>query len=101
MGSTHHSFVFHGYHAKFLKIEEELHAVGNEIRNFIQKTDNIFTKLKQTKDWIQTAMAIAQQEQQKYADKFKAQTPKYKIKNKIRLTLKNITTMTEMLRFQF
>ena len=40
-------------------------------------------------------MTVAQQEQQKYADKFKAQTPKYKIKNKIWLTLENIATATE------
>ena len=51
------SFLFHGYHAKFLKTEEKMHAVGNEIRNFIQKAANIFTKLKQTSDWVQTAMA--------------------------------------------
>ena len=40
-------------------------------------------------------MAVAQQQQQKYVDKFKIQTPKYRIKDKIWLTLKNITTATE------
>ena len=40
-------------------------------------------------------MAIAQQEQQEYADKSKTQTPRYKIKYKIWLTLKNIATATE------
>ena len=59
------------------------------------KTDNIFTKLKQANDQIQTAMAIDQEEQQKYANKFEAQTPRYEIKNKVWLTLKNITTTTE------
>ena len=51
--------------------------------------------MKQTNEWVQTAMAIAQQEQQKYADRFKVQTPKYKLKDKVWLTLKNITTTTE------
>ena len=40
-------------------------------------------------------MAIAQQKQQNYADRTKTQAFKYKIKDKIWLTLKNITTATE------
>ena len=63
--------------------------------NFIQKTDEIINKLKEANDWIQTVMAVAQQKEQKYADKFKAQTPISKIKNKIWLTLKNIATAIE------
>ena len=51
-------FLSHGYHARILKTDEKLYAVGNEIRNLIQKADNIFTKLKQTNDWVQTAMAV-------------------------------------------
>ena len=39
-------FFFHGYHVKNLEIDEKLHAVGNEKKNHIEKTDNIFTKLK-------------------------------------------------------
>ena len=44
-------------------------------------------------------MAVVKQNQQKHIDKFKIQTPKYKIKNIIRLTLKNITTTTENKKF--
>ena len=44
-------------------------------------------------------MAVAQQKQQEYTDKFKAQTPKYKIKDKIWLTLKNIITATKSKKF--
>ena len=40
-------------------------------------------------------MATAQQKQQEYIDKFKVQAPKYKIKDKVWLTLKNTTTATE------
>ena len=72
-------FLSYGYHAKILKTDEKLHTAGNEIKSLIQKADNIFIKLKQTNDWAQTAMAVAQQKQQKHADKFKIQTPKYKI----------------------
>ena len=53
--STGVFFFSHGYHAKTLKIDKKLHATGNEIKSFIQKTTNIFTKLKQTSDWVQTA----------------------------------------------
>ena len=88
-------FLSHGYHAKILKTDEKLHAAGNETRNFIQKADNILTKLNQTNDWVQTAMAVAQQKQQKYADTYKIQAPRYKIKDKIWLTLKNIATAIE------
>ena len=90
------SFFFsHGYHAKILETDEELYAVGNEVRTPIQKADKIFTKLKQASDWAQTAMAVGQQEQQEYADRFRAQAPRYKIKNKVWLSLENITTTTE------
>ena len=40
-------------------------------------------------------MAVAQQEQQEYADRFNAQAPRYKVKDKVWLTLENITTTTE------
>ena len=89
--STGINFFLHGYHAKILKTDEKLHEVGNEIGNFIQKADGIFTKLKQANDWVQTVMVAAQQKQQKYVDRFKIQTTIYKIKFKIQLTLKNIT----------
>ena len=75
-----------------METDEKLHAKND---NFIQKADWIINKLKKTNDWVQTAMAVDQQKQQKYVDKFKAQAPKYKIKNKVRLTLKNIATATE------
>ena len=88
-------FFFHGYHAKILETDEKLHTAKNEVRNPIQKADNILTKLKQTNDWVQMAMAIAQQEQQEYADRFKVQAPRYKVKDKVWLTLENITTTTE------
>ena len=88
-------FLSHGYHVKILETDEELHAAGNEIRSPIQKADNIFTKLKQTSDWAQTAMVVAQQEQQQYADKTRAQAPKYKVGDKVWLTLEDIATATE------
>ena len=52
-------FLFHGYHAKILKTDKKQHAIGNEVKNLILKEDNIFTKLKQTNDGVQTAMAVA------------------------------------------
>ena len=85
-------FLFHGYHPKKLEIDEKLRT-GND--NFIQKTDGIITKLKQFNDCVQTIMVVAQQEQRRYADKSRTQIPKYKVKDKVWLTLKNITTATE------
>ena len=66
---------------------------GND--NFIQKTDGTINKLKKTNDWSQTAMAVAQQKQQKYVDRSKDQAPRYKIRDKVWLTLENIATATE------
>ena len=40
-------------------------------------------------------MAVAQQKQQQYVDKTRAQAPKYKVKDKVWLTLKDIATATE------
>ena len=67
----------------------------NPYDNLIQKDDGIIIKLKQASDWVQTAMAVAQQEQQRYVDKTRAQAPKYKVKDKVWLTLKNITSAIE------
>ena len=55
-------FLSHGYHPKILETDEKLHA-GND--SPIQKADGIINKLKETSDWAQTAMAVAQQEQQR------------------------------------
>ena len=43
-------FLSHGYHAKILETDEKLYAAKNEVRNPIQKMENIFTKLKQAND---------------------------------------------------
>ena len=40
-------------------------------------------------------MAVAQQEQQEYTDRTRAQTPKYKVGDKVWLTLENMATDTE------
>ena len=40
-------------------------------------------------------MAVVQQKQQQYVDKIRAMSFKYKIKDKVWLTLKNITTAIE------
>ena len=40
-----------------------------------------FTKLKKTNDWVQSVMAVAKQKQQKYVNKFKSETPRYKKKS--------------------
>ena len=54
-------FFFHRYHAKILKTygAELTQPAEGHVRNFIQKADGIFTKLKQTSDWVQTATAVA------------------------------------------
>ena len=44
-------------------------------------------------------MAVAQQEQQGYVDNIRAQAPKYKVKDKVWLTLENITTAIENKKF--
>ena len=73
-------FFFTDTTRKFQKRLKKLtQPAENHVKIPIQKTDNIFTKLKQTNDWVQTVMAVPQQKQQKYADTFKAQIPKYKI----------------------
>ena len=47
--STGINVFFNGYHAKILKTDEKLHTI-DKIKIFIQKTDNLFTKLKQIND---------------------------------------------------
>ena len=75
-----------------METNEKLHP-GNG--SFIQRADGIISKLKKKSDWVQTTMAVAQQEQQQYADRTWAQTPKYNVNDKVWLTLENIATANE------
>ena len=56
--STGVSFFFSQISREIYKNCQKLYTVGDEIKNPIQKADNIFTKLKQTNDWVQTTMAV-------------------------------------------
>ena len=59
----------------------------------------MLTKLKQTSDKIQRLMAVVEQKQREYVNKSKIQKPNIKIKDKVWLTLNNITTAIENKKF--
>lgn len=83
-------FLTHGYHLEPLQLFETS-STGNAATP-IQRADSIATKLKQSTEWAQLAMANAQQEQERQANRHRMAHPAYKIGDKVWLSLKNIST---------
>jgi hypothetical protein len=86
-------FLTHGYHVDLIELSAEL---GEETRNErispVQKADNMVKKLQQATEWAQTAMATAQQEQEKATNARRQQAPQYKVGDKVWLSLENMAT---------
>lgn len=82
-------FLSHGYNANpvgTIRIEdlpENTPAI---------KGQNIVQKLKEAQEFAQTSMAVAQQEQEKYANRHRNESHSYRIGDKVWLNLKNIST---------
>ena len=84
-------FLTHGYHVDL--IETPTSAYPEHLnRTPTARAEDIVTKLKHAQDWAQTALALAQQQQEKYANKRRQPSPSYKIGDKVWLSLKNIRT---------
>jgi hypothetical protein len=84
-------FLAHGYHLEPLQLDEAPRIIQGP-RGPIQQADLIVQQLQKARDWAQTAMAVAQQEQEEAANRTRQQAPHFRVGDKVWLKLKNVRT---------
>ena len=84
-------FLAHGYHVEPLQLQEVPRDV-REPRGPIQQADAIVRQLQEAREWAQTSMAVAQQEQEEAANRTRQQAPQFRVGDKVWLNLKNVRT---------
>lgn len=84
-------FLSHGFHARVLDVCDDLRQ-SYEKRSPIQQGEAIVAKLQKASEWAQASMAIAQQNQERTTNRYRMQSPKFKVGDKVWLNLKNIHT---------
>jgi len=84
-------FLQHGYHIEPLDLWVDL--TEEVVRQSpIQQADAIVRKLKDAREWAQSAMASAQQVMEEVTNRHRQQSPSFKIGDKVWLNLENIRT---------
>jgi Integrase zinc binding domain/Chromo (CHRromatin Organisation MOdifier) domain len=84
-------FLEHGYHAEPLDIQHNL-SYKDDPKSPIQKADAIVQKMKDVREWAQSAMATAQQTMEDYTNQRRQQSPSFKVGDKVWLNLRNVRT---------
>lgn len=84
-------FLMHGYHVEPLVLPEEPQPVRSP-QSPVQVADSIVRKLRSAVEWAQSAMAISQQEQEEQANRLRTEGPRFKVGDKVWLSLQNIKT---------
>lgn len=84
-------FLTHGYHVEPLQLEEAPRNI-QEPRGPIQQADLIVRQLREAREWAQTSMAVAQQEQEEAANRTRQQAPQFRVGDKVWLDLRNVRT---------
>jgi transposase InsO family protein/predicted aspartyl protease len=84
-------FLQHGYHIDPLNLHAEL-TEEDVRRSPVQKADMIIRKLKDAREWAQSAMASAQQVMEEVTNRRRSQAPSFNPGDKVWLDLKNIRT---------
>jgi hypothetical protein len=84
-------FLAHGYQLEPFRLFDEP-AEPDRIMTPAEKGDAIIAKLRDAVEWAQMAMAGAQQEQERQANRQRNASPAYKVGDKVWLDLRNIRT---------
>jgi hypothetical protein len=83
-------FLLHGYHADPIStVTEDLDAPEETSEGAAEK---IIKKLKESNEWAQAAMAVAQEKQEKYYNRHKKPAPKYRIGDEVWLDTRHWRT---------
>ena len=82
-------FLSHGYHAE--PIATVPHETG-PITTPMERGQAVVAKLVEAQEFAQSAMAVAQQNQEYYANAHRSPPPSYQVGDKVWLHMKNITT---------
>ncbi|KAH0345010.1 hypothetical protein KCU83_g8031, partial [Aureobasidium melanogenum] len=86
-------FLSHGYHVEPLQLSEEPQPAPDlAALSPVQQADMIAAKIKNATEWTQSAIAEAQQEQERQANRHRNPSPAYKTGDKVWLNLKNVRT---------
>jgi hypothetical protein len=84
-------FLSHGWQPDlFEDFADEL--TRDKRKSPVAEADRLLSKLKQAREWAQTAMAVAQERQEKAANKTRSQAPQYQVNDKVWLNLEKIST---------
>ena len=84
-------FLTHGYHVEPLQLKETP-QIARVPRGPIQQADLIVRQLQEAREWAQTSMAVAQQEQEEAANRTRQQAPQFRVGDKVWLDLRNVRT---------
>jgi len=84
-------FLQHGYHIEPLDLQVDLTEEVTR-QSPVQQADAIVRKLKDAREWAQSAMASAQQVMEEITNRRRQQSPSFKVGDKVWLCLENIRT---------
>ena len=84
-------FLSHGWNPEPVRILDEF-AVDRIRRSPEGTANGILEKMKIGREWAQLSMALAQERQEKQANKTRQQAPSYRVGDKVWLSLENMTT---------
>lgn len=84
-------FLGHGYHMETIQIAEPVRSAPTP-RNPRERGEEIVQQLRRAREWAQTSMAVAQQEQEEAANRTRQQAPQFRVGDKVWLNLQNVRT---------
>jgi transposase InsO family protein len=85
-------FMTHGYHVDLLDTPTTPYP-ETPSKTPIEQAEDIVAKLKHAQDWAQAALTLAQQQQEKHANKHRQPSPQFKVGDRVWLSLKNLRTL--------
>lgn len=84
-------FLSHGYHVEAIQLPDNVRPVVSA-RSPIERSEQIVQQLQKAREWAQTSIAVAQQEQEELANRTRQQAPQFKVGEKVWLNLQNVRT---------
>lgn len=93
-------FLTHGYHLEPIEIKENI-TQSDDSDNPIARGERLVTKLKETRDFAQAAIAAAQLQQERFANENRSPAHRFRPGDKVWLHLGNIKTIRPSKKFDW